>query len=120
MQCRPLGRAAHPQAGGLSADYAAIILLQTVISISNLVLISAGLAVIFGMMRVINFAHGEFLMLGGYTAVIATQHGVPLLLSCLSLRRCWLDWWGWRLNIWSSAIFMADCWTRCWPAGVSA
>lgn len=66
-------------------DYAAIILLQTVISISNLVLISAGLAVIFGMMRVINFAHGEFLMLGGYTAVIATQHGVPLMISCFIL-----------------------------------
>lgn len=66
-------------------DYVAIIFLQTVISISNLVLISAGLAVIFGMMRVINFAHGEFLMLGGYTAVIATQNGVPLLISCFIL-----------------------------------
>ncbi|MDS9469650.1 branched-chain amino acid ABC transporter permease [Paracoccus sp. MBLB3053] len=66
-------------------DYVAIILLQTTISIANLVLISAGLAVIFGMMRVINFAHGEFLMLGGYTAVIAAQHGVPLLLSCFVL-----------------------------------
>ncbi|MFT4013928.1 MAG: branched-chain amino acid ABC transporter permease [Paracoccus sp. (in: a-proteobacteria)] len=66
-------------------DYIAIILFQTAISISNLVLISAGLAVIFGMMRVINFAHGEFLMLGGYTAVIATQNGVPLLISCFIL-----------------------------------
>ncbi len=30
-------------------------------------LVAAGLSLIFGVMRVINFAHGEFLMLGGMT-----------------------------------------------------
>ncbi|WP_245941561.1 ABC transporter permease subunit [Cereibacter changlensis] len=34
-------------------------------SIAILVLVSIGLAVVFGMMKVINMAHGEFLMLGG-------------------------------------------------------
>ena len=38
-------------------------------------LISLGLAVIFGMMRVINLAHGEFLMLGGYAAILAIKRG---------------------------------------------
>lgn len=66
-------------------DYAVIVLLQIAITIANLVLLSAGLAIIFGMMRVINFAHGEFLMLGGYTAIIASQNGVPLLAACFIL-----------------------------------
>ncbi|MGM4903357.1 branched-chain amino acid ABC transporter permease [Tardiphaga sp. 866_E4_N2_1] len=34
-------------------------------------LIAIGLTLIFGMMRVVNFAHGEFYMLGGYIAVWA-------------------------------------------------
>ena len=37
-----------------------------VFSISLMLLISLGLAVIFGMMKVINLAHGEFMMVGGY------------------------------------------------------
>lgn len=35
-------------------------------------LIAIGLTLIFGMMRVVNFAHGEFYMLGAYIAVSAT------------------------------------------------
>jgi branched-chain amino acid transport system permease protein len=49
--------------------------------IAFLALISIGLAVVFGMMRVINFAHGEFLMLGGYAAILSTNRGVNLWLS---------------------------------------
>ncbi len=50
-------------------DYAAVVVLDIVYLIAFLVLISAGLAVVFGMMRVINLAHGEFVMLGGYTTI---------------------------------------------------
>jgi branched-chain amino acid transport system permease protein len=50
---------------------------------ASLALISVGLAVIFGMMRVINLAHGEFLMLGGYSAIFATQHGINLWIAML-------------------------------------
>jgi len=59
--------------------------LQIVYGIANLVLISLGLASILGMMRVINLAHGEFLMLGGYTVVISTNAGVNIWLAMLIL-----------------------------------
>ena len=59
-------------------DYAAIVGLQIVSGIATLVIVSLGLAVVFGMMRVINLAHGEFLMLGGYSAILSYGHGVPL------------------------------------------
>ena len=42
-------------------DYAAVVIVEVLYGISVLVLISAGLAVVFGMMRVINLAHGEFI-----------------------------------------------------------
>src|SRR2546427_12069750 len=47
-------------------------------SMATLLLISVGLAVIFGLMRVINLAHGEFLMLGAYAVLVATRNGVSL------------------------------------------
>lgn len=62
-------------------DYALIVILQVVITVANLALISAGLAVIFGMMRIINMAHGEFLMLGGYAALVSHQAGLNLWLA---------------------------------------
>src|SRR3954469_11983806 len=59
-------------------DLAAVLMIEILNGVATLTLISLGLAVIFGMMRVINLAHGEFLMLGGYSAIVAYQHGVPL------------------------------------------
>ncbi len=64
-------------------DLVAILAIQVVYAIASLALISVGLAIIFGMMRVINLAHGEFLMLGGYAAIVATSHGVNIWLSML-------------------------------------
>jgi branched-chain amino acid transport system permease protein len=51
--------------------------------VASLFLVSLGLAVIFGMMRVINLAHGEFLMLGGYAAILANQAGVNVWVAML-------------------------------------
>jgi branched-subunit amino acid ABC-type transport system permease component len=59
-------------------DYFVILLLQIASAVASLVLLSIGLAVIFGMMRVVNLAHGEFLMLGGYAAITAYNQGVNL------------------------------------------
>lgn len=66
-------------------DLIVAVLFQLIYVISNLALISLGLAIIFGMMRVINLAHGEFLMLGGYTVVAATNAGINIWISMLIL-----------------------------------
>lgn len=47
-------------------------------SVALLVLISLGLAVVFGLMKVINLAHGEFIMLGAYACVFSVRAGLPL------------------------------------------
>ena len=64
-------------------DFTAIFLIQVAYAIASLALISVGLAVIYGMMRVINFAHGEFLMLGGYAVILPVQAGVNLWIAML-------------------------------------
>lgn len=48
-----------------------------------LVISCAGLAVIFGMMGVINLAHGEFIMCGAYVTASAARAGLPLPLAIL-------------------------------------
>jgi urea transport system permease protein len=64
-------------------DYAIVVALQIATGVATLVIISLGLAVVFGMMRVINLAHGEFLMLGGYSALLARGAGVDLWVALL-------------------------------------
>ncbi len=48
-----------------------------------LVIAAAGLAVIFGMMGIINLAHGEFIMCGAYVTAATARAGVPLPLAML-------------------------------------
>ena len=54
---------------------------------SILLLVALGLSITFGIMGVINFAHGEFLMIGAYTAYVmqrlssGNQAGIYFLLS---------------------------------------
>lgn len=64
-------------------DFAAVVLVEILYAISSLVLISAGLAVVFGMMKVINLAHGEFMMLGGYATITAVNAGVNIFIAML-------------------------------------
>lgn len=58
-----------------------IYLFQVGFAFSILVLISLGLALIFGMMKVINLAQGELLMLGAYSCVLCSNLGAPLWLA---------------------------------------
>lgn len=64
-------------------DYAAVVTLEIAYMIAFLALTSAGLAVVFGMMRVINLAHGEFVMLGGYTTIACAKAGLNIYFAML-------------------------------------
>ncbi|MDR7127483.1 branched-chain amino acid ABC transporter permease [Pseudotabrizicola sp. 4114] len=52
-------------------------------AVALLALISLGLSVIFGMMKVINLAHGEFMMLGAYACVYCSSLGLPFWASLI-------------------------------------
>jgi ABC-type branched-subunit amino acid transport system permease subunit len=62
------------------ADLAGI-LLNAVNAVLILILVTLGLAVVFGLMRVINMAHGELVMLGAYTVVALDAVGAPFWLA---------------------------------------
>lgn len=64
-------------------DLAVVIAIQVIYTVSLLILISAGLAIVFGMMRVINLAHGEFMMVGGYATIVAVRAGVNVYVAML-------------------------------------
>jgi urea transport system permease protein len=61
----------------------AFFLLDGTNAILVLMLVSLGLAIIFGLMNVINMAHGEFLMLGAYGVLALTGAGAPFFLAML-------------------------------------
>ena len=50
-------------------------------NIGFLVLAAVGLIVIFGMMGVINMAHGELMMIGAYVTAFCYHHGIPAPLA---------------------------------------
>ena len=54
-------------------DYLALQLFNGLVNGSFYALLSLGLAVIFGIMRVVNFAHGAFYMLGAFAAYLLLQ-----------------------------------------------
>ena len=64
-------------------DLALAVGLQVLTGVAVLVIVSLGLAVVFGMMRVINLAHGEFMMLGAFAAVLASGAGLSLWVAVL-------------------------------------
>jgi branched-chain amino acid transport system permease protein len=67
-------------------DFLLIQTLNGLASASSLFLVASGLSIIFGVTRIVNFAHGSFYMLGAYIAVtvIASASGA----GC-----CWRRFW---------------------------
>jgi urea transport system permease protein len=64
-------------------DQLAVTVIGAMFAISTLVLLALGLAIIFGMMGVLNLAQGEFLMLGAYTVLIASANGLSVWFGIL-------------------------------------
>lgn len=64
-------------------DLSFVILVEILYAVASLALISAGLAVVFGMMKVINLAHGEFMMMGGYVTITAVNLGINVFIAML-------------------------------------
>jgi branched-chain amino acid transport system permease protein len=60
----------------MAADRLLNLALSLLTSVALLAVISIGLAVIFGMMGVINLAHGEFLMLGAFFTLSGVRAGL--------------------------------------------
>jgi branched-chain amino acid transport system permease protein len=66
-------------------DYAIVVAVEFIYAIAVLMLISLGLAIVFGMMRIINLAHGELMVMGSYSATVAVHHGVNVWIAILVL-----------------------------------
>ena len=64
-------------------DYFSVVLLEVLNAVATLLLASIGLAIVFGMMKVINLAHGEFIMIGGYAAITASKFGINIWIAML-------------------------------------
>src|SRR5262249_37631364 len=64
-------------------DQVAVTAIGVLFAVSTLVLLALGLAIIFGMMGVLNLAQGEFLMLGAYTVLIASANGLGVWVGIL-------------------------------------
>lgn len=62
-------------------DLVFVVFIQVLYAVASLAIVSAGLAVVFGMMKVINLAHGEFMMLGAYAVIAALHVGINLWIA---------------------------------------
>ncbi len=62
---------------GLIATYG----LNLAYQLAVVALVVLGLGIVFGMLGIMNMAHGEFVMLGAYSAVTVQQAGLPLPLA---------------------------------------
>jgi urea ABC transporter permease protein UrtB len=66
-------------------------LLNIAYELATLALTTLGLAVVFGLLGVMNMAHGEFVMLGAYAVVAVQAAGLPILAAApLAMAVCGL------------------------------
>ena len=53
------------------------LLLDVLTTAAILYIVSAGLLLIFGVMKIVNFAHGAFLTVGAYASLVSARLGLP-------------------------------------------
>ncbi|MGF1770204.1 branched-chain amino acid ABC transporter permease [Enterovibrio makurazakiensis] len=58
-------------------DVLTLSIFNIIYSLAVLALVAIGLAAVFGLLGVMNMAHGEFVMLGAYSALLASQWSLP-------------------------------------------
>lgn len=69
-------------------------LLNVAFGIATLAVLALGLAIVFGLLGVLNIAHGELIMLGAYSAWLAQSAGLPYAAAIpLALLVCGLLGW---------------------------
>jgi urea ABC transporter permease protein UrtB len=74
-------------------------LLNVLYAVSTLAVVALGLGIVFGLLGVLNLAHGEFVMLGAYSAWFVQSHGVSMWAAVpLALVVCAAI--GWVLERW--------------------
>ena len=62
----------------MELSFLALQIFNGLVSGAYYALLSLGLAIIFGMMRIVNFAHGAMYMLGAFGAYLAAKYvGLP-------------------------------------------
>src|SRR5439155_17908197 len=96
---RPQGRAVLPRRGrhggrgdargrparghDLVTDYAIQQVVNALSAGSLYALMAVGLAMVFGILRLINFAHGDLMMIAAYVAVFSLGANLPLAVAIL-------------------------------------
>ncbi len=106
-------------------DLLPLYILNALYATETLALVVLGLAVVFGWLGVMNMAHGEFVMLGAYSAVAAQQAGwhplasIPLALAVSAIVGAAIEWAVVRrlyrrpfdtlLATWGLSILMRKC-----------
>ena len=80
---RPEGRAVVPRRrrGRAVIDYAIQQVVNALSAGSLYALMAVGLAMVFGILRLINFAHGDLMMIAAYIAVFCLGAGLSLLVA---------------------------------------
>ena len=99
-------------------DLAIVVTIDFIYAIATLALISLGLAIMFGMMRIINLAHGEFMVMGSYSASVAVHHHVNIWIAILIVPPVTVAIIGAVIERTHRSLGSTVAWSRpCWRPG---
>src|SRR5580700_1670242 len=57
------------------------LVLDIITTAAILFIVSAGLLIVFGVMKIVNFAHAAFVTVGAYTALVVSRLGLPAAMA---------------------------------------